>query len=106
MTLRTPRQIALIVNSFRKVFETNDIEYLSKSAYNYVYLCSGFIAHYNHAGFKAAYENVNDLIDALYANEHFNQWRNFNPGDRDYAYYMEKRNIYNLILDTERETCL
>ena len=74
-----------------------DITKLSKQAYNYLYLCSGFIAHYNHAGFIDHYTHYS-LQKDIEANARMNQWHNFTPQDRDYAYYMSKRDIYNMIL--------
>ncbi len=97
LTLRTNRQADLIVSSLRKVFQTDDVQHLTKSAYNFLYQCSGFIAHYNLYGFRDEYANVNDLKRAIARNYGANQWRNFQPGQRDYEYYMEKRDIYNRI---------
>lgn len=99
MKLKTQRQVQLIVSSFRKVFKTGDIEHLTKPAYNFIYLASGFIAHYNLYGFQDEYRNVDDLKRAIIANVVSNQWTNFHPGERDYDYYMQKRDIYNLIVD-------
>lgn len=96
-TLMTPRQVELVVSSVRKVFATGDIDNLTKQAYNVLYLCSGFIAHTDIHGFRATYENVNDLKANLARSYGANQWRNFHVGDRDYDYYMEKRDIYNRI---------
>jgi hypothetical protein len=98
MKLLTPRQISLIVNSISRVIHTGDIDNLTKSAYNYLNLCSGFIAHYNLHGFRHHYENVDDLVYDLQCNAGMNQWTNFRPGDRDYEYMMQKRDVYNEII--------
>lgn len=74
-----------------------DIEALNNSAYKYLNLCSGFIAHYDLQGFKAYYSRYS-LKDDIEANYRQNQWRNFTPRDQDYEYYMSKRAIYNMIL--------
>ena len=97
LTLRSTRQADLIVSSLRKVFQTDNIDNLSNSAYKYLYQCSGFIAHYDLYGFRAEYANVNDLKRAIARNYGSNQWSNFRPGERDYDYYMEKKDIYNRI---------
>jgi hypothetical protein len=97
MELKTPRQTDLIVSSIRKVFETNDINHLTKSAYDFLHLSSGFIAHYNLHGFRAEYDNVSLLKNRLAANYGSNQWNNFRPGENDYDYMMQKKEIYNRI---------
>lgn len=74
-----------------------DIEKLNEPAYKFLNLCSGFIAHYNRAGFIDYYDR-HSLREDIERNAGANQWRNFTPNDRDYAYYMSKREIYNRIL--------
>jgi hypothetical protein len=91
----TERQIALIVSNVVKA--VNNIDNLNKTGYKYLYLCSGFIAHYNLHGFIAHYSNRSLKQDILsYAGQ--NQWRNFRPGDTDYEYYKSKAEVYNRIL--------
>jgi hypothetical protein len=97
MELKTLRQTDLIVSSIRKVFQTGDINHLSKSAYDFLSLSSGFIAHYNLYGFRCAYDNVNDLKAQLAQSYAANQWNNFRSGERDYHYMMQKKEIYNRI---------
>jgi hypothetical protein len=99
MELLTNRQTDLIVSSLRKVFQTGDTQHLSKSAYNFLYLCSGFIAHYNLYGFRDEYQDVSYLKRMILANVSNNQWNNFRAGERDYDYYMQKRDIYNRIVE-------
>jgi hypothetical protein len=99
MELKTLRQTDLIVSSIRKVFETNDINHLTKSAYNFLSLSSGFIAHYNLLGFRDAYADVHDLKRELAQNYNSNQWNNFRAGERDYDYMMQKKEIYNRICE-------
>ena len=91
----TERQKVLIVNNVVKAVK--NIESLNKTGYNFLYLCSGFIAHYDLYGFKDFYSYVslkNDLIG--FAGQ--NQWKNFRPGERDYEYYKTKADVYNRIL--------
>ena len=91
----TERQKVLIVNNVVKAVK--NIESLNKTGYRYLYLCSGFIAHYDLNGFIDFYSYVslkNDLIG--FAGQ--NQWKNFRPGERDYEYYMAKADVYNRIL--------
>lgn len=99
LTLKTPRQVQLIVSSVRKVMQTGEIEYLTKAAYNYLYLASGFIAHYNLHGFRDYYSDVENLRRDILINQMHNQWRNFTKHDEDYDYMMQKKSIYNQIVD-------
>jgi hypothetical protein len=101
--LHTKRQVQLIVSNIRKVYLNRDIRILSKSAYKYLYLCSGFIAHYNLNGFIYHYgRNCNftayDLIRDIEQNAQWNEWKNFHPGDDAFEYYSQKAKIYKLIL--------
>ena len=43
---------------------------------------------------------INAFLDMMLAerNASANQWKNFTPSDRDYEYYMSKKEIYNRIL--------
>jgi hypothetical protein len=95
LTPLTERQKTLIVNNVVK--SVKNIDSLNKTGYNFLYLASGFIAHYDINGFIDFYNHVslkNDLIG--FANS--NQWKNFRPGERDYEYYMAKADVYNRIL--------
>ena len=95
MQALTDRQQTLIVNNV--VAACKDITKLNKTGYNFLYLASGFIAHYDLHGFIDFYNHVslkNDIVG--FANQ--NQWKNFCPGERDYEYYMSKADVYNRIL--------
>lgn len=95
MQALTERQKVLIVNNVVKA--VNNIDQLNKTGYNFLYLCSGFIAHYNLVGFIDFYSYVSLKKDLIgFANQ--NQWSNFHPGERDYDYYMAKKDVYNRIL--------
>jgi hypothetical protein len=95
LTPLTERQKALIVSNVVKACK--NIDHLNKTGYKYLYLCSGFIAHYNLYGFIASYTGETLKRDILsYAGQ--NQWKNFRPGERDYDYYMSKADVYNRIL--------
>jgi hypothetical protein len=91
----TQRQQDLIVSNVLKAVE--DIEQLNKTGYNFLYLCSGFIAHYSINGFKGHYSSYS-LEEDILANARANMWYNFKPGDNDYEYYMTKRAVYQRIL--------
>jgi enhancing lycopene biosynthesis protein 2 len=95
MQALTERQKVLIVNNVVKA--VNNIDQLNKTGYNFLHLCSGFIAHYNLGGFISNYSDGSLRRDILsYAG--LNQWRNFRPGERDYDYYMAKKDVYNRII--------
>lgn len=102
MELLTQRQSDLIVSSVMKVFKTGDIDKLTNSAYKFIMLSSGFIAHYNLYGFRAEYSNITKLRHDILMNIPANQWNNFSPRDRDYAYMMQKKDIYNRIVACAR----
>ena len=74
-------------------------EKLTKKAYNFLYLSSGFIAHYNKGGFISHYSAPGKLKDTILAHQRQNQWSNFRQGDKDYEYYMSKADIYNRIVE-------
>ena len=95
LTPLTERQKSLIVNNVVKACRNTDS--LNKTGYNYLYLCSGFIAHYDLYGFISHYSDTNLKHDIVsFAGQ--NQWKNFRPGDSDYEYYMSKADVYNRIL--------
>lgn len=91
----TQRQKALIVSNVLKACK--DIEKLNNTGYKYLYLCSGFIAHYNLEGFKAYYRE-HSLKRDIELNYRQNQWNNFRAGEKDSEYYHSKRDVYNAIL--------
>lgn len=92
--LSPEKQKRIVSNVVKAV---NDIDKLSKTAYNYLYLCSGFIAHNDYWGFVRHYKYHADLAQDLLQNSQQNQWRNFRPGERDYEYYKSKADVYKSI---------
>jgi len=107
MEALTIKEQELIYKNVIKACE--DISKLNKRGYNYLYLCSGFIAHYNIHGFKSNFDIVDfgyNLSDAILANESSNQWNNFREEDRDYQYYKSKANVYKRICSTLRNKSL
>jgi len=95
----TANQRRNIVNCLYNVFTSGNIEFLNKPTYNFLYLASGFIAHYNLFGFRDYYSNVEELKNDILMNKMNNQWGNFSIRDKDYAYYMSKKDTYNAICD-------
>lgn len=67
MTKLKPYNIHSIAKSVEQVLKTNDIEKLTKQAYDFINQQPGFIAHYNHAGFKDYYGEVSTLADDIIA---------------------------------------
>lgn len=93
----TQRQQTLIVNNVVKAVK-NGIDNLNKNGYNFLYLASGFIAHYNQYGFIAHYQQHSlkrDILD----NHRANLWLNFCPGEQNYDYYKSKAEVYQRIVD-------
>lgn len=79
-----------------------DINKLSKTGYDYIYLASGFIAHYDLQGFRAYYEEPDSLRKDILANESDNRYDNFRPGEENYEYYHQKAEIYREICEKLR----
>lgn len=96
ITPYTERQKTLIVNNV--VRACKNIETLNRTGYKFINLCSGFIAHYNLHGFISAYSESGSLKCNILRNVNQNQWNNFRPDDRDYLYYMSKKDVYNRIV--------
>ena len=92
----TERQKALIVSNVVKA--CRNIDNLNRTGYKYLYLCSGFIAHYDLYGFISAYSESGSLKRDILSYAGQNQWKNFRPGERDYDYYMSKADVYNRII--------
>jgi hypothetical protein len=101
LTPYTERQKTLIVNNI--VRACGDIEKLNRTGYKFINLASGFIAHYDLYGFRAAYSASGALARDIMRYAHQNQWNNFHSSDPDYLYYMGKRDIYNRIVAAIRE---
>jgi hypothetical protein len=102
LTPLTDRQQTLIINNV--LAACKDIEKLNKTGYKFLYLCSGFIAHYDLYGFKSYYagKGHNWLIHDILDNSSANLWRNFRPGDKDYEYYSAKAEVYKKLVDELR----
>jgi len=96
ITPYTESQKTLIVNNV--VRACKNIETLNRTVYKFIYLCSGFIAHHNLYGFISAYSENESLKRNILRNVNQNQWGNFRPGERDYEYYMSKKDVYNRIV--------
>lgn len=95
------RQKSLIVNNVVKA--CTNIKALNKTGYKYLYLCNGFIAHYNLGGFVSHYDDEGFFTQAnlksdILLNARSNQWDNFSPSDQNYDYYMSKKDVYNRII--------
>jgi hypothetical protein len=97
LVAHTPQQQKNIVNNL--VAACRDIKKLNKTGYGFIYLASGFIAHYNLNGFIDYYTHESNLRNAILSNQRNNQWANFSPSDKNYAYYMSKRDIYNAVCE-------
>lgn len=75
-----------------------DIRKLNGTGYRFIMNCSGFIAHYDIEGFKAAYSEPGSLQRDIERNAKSNQWANFRTGEKNADYYHSKRDAYNMIL--------
>ena len=52
------------------------------------------------------YNDTSNLERDIIKNLDFNQWDNFRENERDYAYYMQKKKIYNAIADSIKKSDL
>lgn len=98
LTPYTERQKSMIVSNVLKAVK--DSTKLSQQGYKYLYLCSGFIAHYDRHGFIAYYREKGKLFFDIIEYQRWNKWENFKPSDTDYQYYQSKADIYNRIYKT------
>lgn len=99
MKIETNKEADSIVKNL--VAACKDIKKLNRKGYGFIYLASGFIAHYDLHGFIDYYSDESLRADIL-ENQQNNQWRNFRPGEKDYEYYMSKRDIYNRVCEAIR----
>ena len=107
LTPLTDRQKKMIVNNVTKVLRTKNINHLSKQSYNYLNLCSGFIAHYNHYGFMDYYYDTDRLANDILLNEDWNSnHSNFRIGDKDYEYYKAKGDVYKEIVKEAKDVTM
>lgn len=97
LTPLTENQKTRLVNNI--LAACDDVEKLNKQSYKFLHLANGFIAHYSIWGFMDYYEEPNKLRKAILYNQVFNQWSNFKPLDKDYDYYMAKKEVYNRICE-------
>ena len=97
MNAYTEKEKTLIIKNVLSA--SKDINKLNKRGYNFLYLASGFIAHYNLQGFIDYYKN-NSLMNDILKNKRFNQWNNFSKIDKNYLYYMGKKEVYNAICES------
>ena len=101
LTPLTKRQQSLIVNNVLKACK--DITKLNRTGYNFLYLASGFIAHYSLYGFIDYYSDggilpSNSLKTDILRNASYNMWTNFHPGGENYEYYMSKKAVYQALI--------
>ena len=94
---RSPEEEQKIIHDCVKAAE--DIKTMTDRAYKFLYLSGGFIAHYNKLGFMDHYEESGSLREAIFEYQRENQYSNFGQKDDDYAYYMQKKKIYNTVCD-------
>lgn len=96
LTLKTDAQVKAIVKNV--IAACHNINDLNKIGYNYLYLCSGFIAHYNLYGFTDYYSDNVKLTHDILEYHNSNKWLNFRPGEENYEYYHQKAEIYSMIV--------
>jgi hypothetical protein len=99
-----PINTTLVVNNIKNIIKTGDISKLKKSTYQFLYIMSGFIAHYDINGFKYHYENVSDLVkdlkdsrDIKYCDYYYEAF--FQKDDYSRDYYTSKSKTLKSLAD-------
>lgn len=54
-----------IIKNLELIFRENDTAKMKRATYNFLYLMSGFIAHYDINGFISYYSDVRDLLNDI-----------------------------------------
>lgn len=94
-----------IYNNIKRIIETKNIDLLTKASYKFLYLTSGFIAHYDINGFKAHYSEVADLITNLKRSSDLRDYDRyikdgfFQKDDHSKDYYTSKSALYKKLYD-------
>jgi len=73
-----PYNVRAIVNNVALVFKNRDISKLNNTAYKFISLHMGFIAHYDLYGFRSTYEDLEEFARNLQTSE------GYGSGDYDY----------------------
>jgi hypothetical protein len=76
-----------------------NIDNLTDKAYRFLKNSIGFIAHYDRLNFMRCYCEPGSLKQDILEFQYQNQRGGFRPGEPEYEYYMQQRNIYNTICD-------
>jgi hypothetical protein len=74
-----PYNVKAIVNNVKLVFKTRDINKLNGTAYRFITLYHGFIAHYDLGGFRNTYQGLlTQLAKNLLTSEGYSSDMNYN----------------------------
>lgn len=93
-----PLNSKAILKNLELVLKTNNIEKLNGPTYNFLYLMSGFIAHYNINGFKCEYRDLRKLVNDLDSSMDTRDWTRyvsdsyFSTGENA-PYYFSKASV-------------
>lgn len=103
LTPLTQKQSTTIANNIVKCIKTNNINHLTSTAYKFISICGGFIAHYDLQGFKDYYSNnIHEFHDEILRNK-MNCNTNYIIGEKNYEYYKSKADTYKLIYEQVKE---
>ncbi len=104
LTPITQKQSLMIANNIAKVIKKQDMSLLSISAYKFISIQAGFIAHYNLQGFKDYYRNdVRQFAQEILDYKNISSRTNYQPDHKNYEYYKSKANTYLLICEKLEE---
>ena len=91
-----PYNSKAILNNIELIFKTGDIEKLNNTTYHFIYLLSGFIAHYNLYGFRDAYRDLRlfakDLLSGCDTSAEYRSTEEWAVKEYGYEYCQSKAN--------------
>lgn len=90
-----------VIKSVRLVLEKHDIDQLNKDAYSFLITHAGFIAHFNHQGFKDTYRRNLDVFVEAFLTQHGRGWDWFLDSSSSYLYDVTYKGV--MLADIVRE---
>jgi hypothetical protein len=90
-----------VIRSIEKVLQNHDIDQLTRPAYQFVITHCGFIAHYDHDGFKDTYRRNLDVFVGSFLGQRGRGWDVWLDNRGSYLYDVSYRGV--MLADIIRE---